>query len=304
MISQRNGLLDVLRFVAAVGIVFFHLKLPGSILGLSALSFFTVVMCFFAASSTAEDTFQVSFKKLSIRLFWPWIIWSTIYFVAKLANAYVDNTSYLGEFASWMWWTGPSMHLWFMPFAFIVSLLIVQLLAPIQLDDTLFWLLGAAIVPISLMCFYWLEFKRLDIPWEQWVSVLPATVVGVALAAARGKTNRTIGLLVIILIAFIATQWAHLQLLSSQFYLGTLVAIFGIILRLQSTRFTTWLGGISLGVYLAHPLCAAVLVHLFTMQNIWIMLLTTIALSVILAEVYRRFANYWWVPTKFAPTKQ
>lgn len=299
MISQRNGLLDVLRFVAALGIVFFHLKVPGSILGLSALSFFTVVMCYFAASSTTEESFQGIFKKLTVRLCWPWLIWSAIYILAKLTNAFVDSASYRSEFESWMWWTGPSMHLWFLPFAFTVSLLIYQLLAPIQLSDRMYWGFAAAIVPLCLICFFVVELKFLNIPWVQWVSVLPAAAVGLALAAARNQTNRIIALMIAISIAFYGTQLDHLQLLSLQFYLGTLLAIFGTMLNLRSTRFTSWLGSISLGVYLAHPLCSAALVHIFSLQNVWLVLAGTIVLSMILAEVYRRFENSWRVSPKF-----
>jgi peptidoglycan/LPS O-acetylase OafA/YrhL len=304
MISQRNGLLDVLRFVAALGIVFFHLKVPGSILGLSALSFFTAVMCCFAASSTKEESFQGRLKKLSIRLCLPWLIWSAIYMLAKLTNAYVDNASYWSEFESWMWWTGPSVHLWFLPFAFTISLLIYQLLAPIQLSDRIYWGFAAAIVPLCLICFYAVELKLLNIPWVQWVSVLPAAAVGVALAAARNQTNRTIALIFAISVAFYATQRGHLQWLSLQFYVGTLLAIFGTMLKLRGTRLTAWLGNISLGVYLAHPLCAAALAHIFSLQNVWIVLVGTIVLSMILAEVYRRFEGYWRGAPKFQTVKQ
>ena len=105
--------------------------------------------------------------------------------------------------------------------------------------------------------------------------------------------------MVAISVAFYGTQLDHLPWLSLQFYLGTLLAIFGTMLNLRSTRFTAWLGSISLGVYLAHPLCAAALVHVFSLQNVWIELVGTIVFSMVLAEVYRRFESYWWVSPKF-----
>lgn len=196
------------------------------------------------------------------------------------------------------------MHLWFLPFAFIISLLIVQLFAPVRLNNPAFCFLSISIIPLCLACFYSVELKLFGIPWEQWVSVLPAAAVGVLLAAAQGERNRTAGLVFVIFIAFIVGELAQLQSLSIEFSIGTFFAIFGIVLKCKSTSFTFWLGSISLGVYLAHPLCAAALEHVFNLQNIWTELVSTIILSIILAETYRRLEIFWRALPRLSTVKQ
>jgi peptidoglycan/LPS O-acetylase OafA/YrhL len=286
---MRNGLIDCAKYIAAIGIVLFHLKLPGGSIGLSALSFFTVILTYHGAIAANRPSLQDYADKLNLRIMWPWTIWSVIYLCAKLINAQVDHLPFSTEFDSWMWWTGPALHLWFLPFAFTASLIVWSLPTPTKVSPTLYFALTLSLFILCIACFYFATTYQLGIPWAQWNSVLPAAFMGVALAAAQRSKSRLTILICTILAAYFIGRMVNWGWAPFQFFIGSLAAMATVLWNPGCNRMTTWLGAVSLGVYLTHPLCVAILNKVLTQNSTWEKFFLTVILATMLAEIYRRF---------------
>ena len=290
---MRNGLLDCFRFAGAIGIVLFHLKMPGGTLGLSALSFFAFTMSYFAVVTKSKATFLENTEKLNRRLLWPWMFWSCAYLGAKLAKSFYLQVPYLSGFEEWMWWTGPAIHLWFLPFAFTICLLATQLLAPYRDRVQGFLLAAGAIVPICLSACYVSQLAPLGIPWTQYASVMPAVTAGVAFGMTDGSTTKMAAIAAIVVLACTLAIELIGGWLPIQFAIGSLSAIAIIPLNGYSNRLTNWLGSVALGIYLAHPLTGSISGLVVSQRNTWVHLLATLLMAVALAEIYRHIDGYF-----------
>ena len=121
---KRNATLDIARLVAAFGIVLFHSKAPGGQFGYAALPFFLMVMIMLAVPSAAHRPFGSFAKDRAARLLLPWLIWSAVYGIFKLANVVLHHKPFSDDFSLSMVLTGPAIHLWFLPFAFLACLML------------------------------------------------------------------------------------------------------------------------------------------------------------------------------------
>jgi peptidoglycan/LPS O-acetylase OafA/YrhL len=286
--STRNGFLDSLRFVAAIGIVLFHLELPGGSIGLSALDFFVVILCYFAAQNRGSNGFEYQLNRLNQRIALPWMAWGAIYFLAKVVDAHQAGLPYSGEFETYMWWTGPSLHLWFLPFAFTMGLVITQLVAPIRISTPIYWALIMCIVLLCLVCGRGVKNDVVGAPWIQWLSVLPASGIGVCLAAAERRKDRMIALFVAIVLAGLVAYRLVYTSFALQLVIGGLAATFAVLWNPGGNRFTFWLGAVSMGIYLAHPLCFAIVKKITKQDSNWLTFILTVILAIAMAETYRR----------------
>ena len=116
---QRNGTLDYARLLAAFGIVFFHAGAPGGAIGYAALPFFLMLLVVLAFPGAVRVSFPAYLRGRVQRLLVPWVIWSGVYGVLKLAELVVTGAPFGSEFSLNMILTGTALHLWFLPFAFL-----------------------------------------------------------------------------------------------------------------------------------------------------------------------------------------
>ena len=109
---RRNGFVDYARFLAALGIVWFHTHAPGKELAYSALPFFLVLL---AMPSRADAGQRAK------RLLLPFVTWSMIYAAEFTGLAMSKGNPPFGWWHTSMIVTGVSLHLWFLPFAFFIA---------------------------------------------------------------------------------------------------------------------------------------------------------------------------------------
>lgn len=242
--SGRNGSVDYLRFVGSIGIIWFHLHLPGSEIGLAALPMFVALfVCFGLGRDIAT---------LNRRLLFPWLIWSGVFGLCKVVQAVISGGAVADEFEWWMVLAGPSIHLWFLPFSYVFVLLVSQMRRRAR----------GALVVILVPCSIWLTDIALPQPFAQWVTVIPAACMGMVLNVLGPRSMRahffgwvsvSIALLMVV---------AGREVVALQYVIGISAVLMALAIRVRATWISQTLSEISFGVYLVHPLVFALVLYL------------------------------------------
>jgi len=266
--QPRNGATDLARFAGALGIVWFHAHGPGAWIGHAALQMFMALLIYHMLGADRGLPLGRTARGRARRLLGPWLAWSAIFAAAKVADGLIAGSGVAAEFEPWMLLAGPSLHLWFLPFAFAAGLAALagwRALtgrrgegAPGRIAPALFagGLLALAVLQAACLGAETLEPPR---PLRQWLHVAPAVLLGLLLHAAEARPDRLVALLATQAGLLAAGPWAGLALASEQTLLGAFFAVAAVSLRLPSGDLTRALGALSLGIYLCHPLFAAAL---------------------------------------------
>lgn len=184
--------LESLKLLASFGIVLFHLgaDLPPlwPALGYAGLPVFTMITAALAARSARATDFRTFRQRRLRRLLMPWLWWSACYGCCRGAIAAAAGKP--------IWaWVQPSMlgigtypHLWYLPYAALLTLAIGAWFA--RRGNPWTWTgLGLLALPVS----EYLMSLDLPAPLPQWLFVTPAALFGLAVshlpndAAARSR---------------------------------------------------------------------------------------------------------------------
>ena len=188
------------------------------------------------------------------RLVVPWLTWSAFYATLKLGEVVITETTLSAEFAPYMILTGPALHLWFLPFAFVVSLLAYPLVQLARFDSL--FLLPVLLTTIALFFLLIQQDRTFPIPLIQWLYGAPSICLGLALALA----GLHFWISVLILCAFTgAALLTGAQAGLEQIIIATAAFILSTAWRLPQTPLSAWASKTALGVYLAHPLVLSIL---------------------------------------------
>ncbi|MCV2447107.1 acyltransferase family protein [Paracoccus sp. DMF] len=222
--------MDYGRLVAAMGIVWFHSQAPGARLAYAALPFFLVLL---ATPSRA------GLRVRAQRLLLPFLRWSAIYAALGTALSLRHHQPPLGWWDWPMLLTGTSLHLWFLPFAFLVAMLTPMLtrrkVAPI-----------AALWGAAAFCLFGTPE---GIPLAQWSFGLIPVLVGIAYFTNGWRIAAATLILCWLMLTLGRPSADNVTILA-----GTGIALVVLAVRVAPTRLSSWCAGLSMWVYLAHPL--------------------------------------------------
>lgn len=284
----RNGTLDHARLWAALGIVLFHSGVPGAAIGYAALPFFIMLLVVMALPQAERAaSFWIFLQGRAARLLLPWLIWSGVYGGLKLADIILTGRPLSAEFELWMLLTGPSVHLWFLPFAFAASLALYPWAR--------LWPLATAKAPVlillpavALVVLGLAQDSEQPIPLPQWSLGLAGVLAGLAVALAQGKWFHLILTLLALAMAggaAFALGWTTGLL---QLMLATVVLLLCITIHRPDTPLSRWAAEVSMGVYLVHPLVTSILLRTTPLvQHSLLMALATMVGALLLAEALR-----------------
>lgn len=247
---MRNGSLDMMRLVAACGIVIFHAGGPGAAIGYAGLHFFLILLPLFAFDSGGRVRARTGRAE---RLLLPWLGWGLIFGALKLAEVVAMGKPWHVEFQLWMLVTGPALHLWFLPFAFVVTS-VLPLLQP--LSNAIAQRQGPALaVAAGLATLSGLSLGLLPMagttpPWPQYAFGIPGVLLGLAIGLSPGQRARWM-VLATLIAGFHLAGWP-------QGALQLAIAGAAILACLQMPRtagpLSRQAAGMALTVYLLHPL--------------------------------------------------
>jgi hypothetical protein len=286
--SSNNALVDYARFLGAIAIIYFHLKLPNGHLALFALSMFSTFSFYFLARQLPKLSMGSIVISRASRVLIPWVFWFAIFAIAKILDALVSERPMGGEFELWMILTGPSIHLWYLPYLFFSSIAAALLwknfvqLGSNQLLIILLYVclcVGSAFVS---------KLNVLSTPFAQWLYVLPASAFGFLVAMKPLQPKQTFSLVAISATVFCLQSLTALSVGSVQLLISSLVVVLSLSVSLERTWLSEALARASMGVYLVHPLVAAVLLRSIpSNHSIWI----TFAMTCLISTVFATAAN-------------
>jgi Acyltransferase family len=257
--TGRNGLIDYGRLLAALGIVWFNAQGPYDRIAYIALPFFLVLLALPSTSSLSAR---------AKRLLLPFLIWSVVFAMLNTALALKNNSP---PFEWWRWnmiLSGTWVHLWFLPFAFLVAAVAPWFRHPLAS-------LGAAVLVATLIV---MDGVPEAVPFGQWAFGAIPTLVGIAYFS-WGWRLAVLTLLLSSLILFLGPESPD----NITILVGTALGLVFLANQLPATQVSDWCARISLWVYLGHPL---VIIIAQSLRITYIELgLVSLVGSVILAQI-------------------
>jgi peptidoglycan/LPS O-acetylase OafA/YrhL len=265
---QRLAGIEWLRIAACFGIVWFHAHAPGASVGYGGLPAFMIVSVSLAAmprkSLSIRDVITSRFWRLGM----PWIFWSIVYGSAKLFHALFEGRPLTSEFTSSMLLYGASLHLWYLPFAMVVTA-IVNLIAikGFLRNDKL--AIGGYIISAALLlfvCSWLLTLMNGSVPFSQWVFILPSITIGMALAAIPAGRRESLpylfGILIVLMGACAFGEITTSAELAVPYCAGIFACILAWTMPQMAGSVVARIASLSFGIYLIHPLIISFLIKL------------------------------------------
>jgi surface polysaccharide O-acyltransferase-like enzyme len=253
----RNASLDYARLAAAFGIVLFHSGAAGGRTSYAALPFFVMILVVMAGRTARSMDLRGFLASRWSRLMLPWLLWSAIYAALKIADAWISGQPIGAEFEVWMLGTGPAIHLWFLPFAFVVSALLHPVIRSGLLEHAPSIGLLAALILILLL------LQRGDTglspPFAQWFFALPATMFGLILSRSPDRRSYVLFAQGLAIGVFLAAWALGAGTAALPFLIASLALTACLLLKTRETALSRICAATALGVYLVHPIISALL---------------------------------------------
>ncbi|WP_197534757.1 acyltransferase family protein [Symmachiella dynata] len=234
---------DVARLLASVAIVVFHTpQAPMKTLTISGLAYFILLLSFFPGENRAKP---LDLKKRATRLLVPWLVWCLFYGVVRLASGppiHFQLNSLL---------IGPTIHLWFLPFALLGSVICsCYLRATARLSvGAQFALLIPCVLLSQAMLF--IPGGNFVAPFGQWLYSFPLIFLGLGIGLAESMTARAHGIAVAVVVLLCLFSWIVVGEVSH--FIGGIAVLLALPWKQKDLPRLRWLAGLSMGIYLLHP---------------------------------------------------
>ena len=291
-----------LRILAALGVVSFHTHsvFPRSI-GVVGFLVLMISFCVFVVNKPDPYNLTDLVGRKAQRLLKPWLFWSIVYGGFCLAKVVYKDVPFSEVFSASMLVTGTSIHLWFLPFAFVAAVFLVLIhrtivripiavTVPTAVVIGALCLLGCSILTQSV--------QRLQTPLGQWLLGLPAVPLGFAigqsmlLESAQLRLNRYLWIVSSTAVSVLVLAWLGFGV---RFAVRYLVAVAMVCSALywqgRPDVISRILAPLSYGIYLIHPLVVVFLVRLVPAeQHPSVLLMLVIFISALVTLIIRRTA--------------
>jgi peptidoglycan/LPS O-acetylase OafA/YrhL len=265
---EKNGSIEWVRILAALGIVCFHAQTGlAAQIGYAGLPAFIAISFFLlgdvgSSGGLASRPWRGFLDRRAKRLLVPWIAWIAIYLIFDLGLAMFGLRRDVDEVvSSFNPLFGTRLHLWYLPFVFL-GMLAVRLIAPACVRVGGSWLVALALVLAALSGVVLpevLDLAQLPSPVPQFLQGTSALCYGIAIAhlvTVREPGYRTAGILGVAVAAVAIAVMRDLLNGNSwiPYGVGVSVTCLAILWPTREDAFSRVMAPLSLGIYLAHPM--------------------------------------------------
>jgi peptidoglycan/LPS O-acetylase OafA/YrhL len=253
--TERRQSIDLLRFVAAFGIVWAHMQAPYMVEGYVALALFLILTAFLSVRSLARGGVKRFWLGRLWRFFLPWVLWSAVFAALNVLRG--GWTTLIPDNAGRLL-IGPVIHLWFLPFVIFASPLVILALWVLT-SPARVWVAALGAVPLAVATIRAHDQGGLAEPLAQWAFATMPLLYG--LLSAAGQHHRAVAAPVVFagLSCGIAT---YVFGSPTAPYLVAAALLFEAVwrARLPSQQFAH-AAALAFGIYLIHPFFMLVWYH-------------------------------------------
>jgi peptidoglycan/LPS O-acetylase OafA/YrhL len=283
--ADYNRTIDLVRFLAALGIVWDHARAPFADIGYLSLALFLMLTSYFAVGSydraAAKGQAAGFWMSRAQRILVPWLAWCVFY---KLLQYYMADDPWsvplVSDWSSLL--LGSWIHLWFLPFV-MLALGLVPMMARDVRTPAAMYAFAAVLIVVGATCGWLHRHLGWPEPWPQWWFSIPLFLYGlfVALGRRNGMPWLPVATAVLASIATVGLEpgfGAFVAEFSDPDRLSTHVTgpgfasvqmalaavVFEIVWRIRIRgTWPTWLAGFAFGIYVLHPFFMLVAFKLF-----------------------------------------
>ena len=264
--SERIVNIERLRFLAAFGIVLFHTLGDRHVftktIGYSGLPVFLIVFSFLLIINQKEISFFEFTQKRFQRLIIPWLFWCIVYAAFFLLKQYYQQRVLQWSFHWNTIMMGTSIHLWYLPYAFFMSLVIFWIKKIDVGGYTLHltWVFTLLLIPSFILFSRWIDNDMLPSPLPQWLFGIPAILIGMILGIIYNMEKVCTRQLVLtgfwgsLLLLFIFLYWKNLHSMLIPYSVAALLSSLALFCRGHEDRLSLKLASLTFGIYLIHPM--------------------------------------------------
>lgn len=246
--GQQHSI-DLLRIVSAFGIVWFHMQAPGAAVGALALSLFLMIAGALAVGSARRRGGLAFWRARAQRVLEPWLAWSALYLAVDALRLGWVEAARLDDPLSLL--IGPAVHLWFLPFLVLASGLAAAAAALLTTPGRVRLAAALLAVPCALPSLA-LHEGLLPEPFAQWSVAIVPFAYGLLFAA--GRERGAPGAAPAFALIAAATGWLGWgSAFAAPLVIAALVFEGAGRLPIRHPALPA-LGGLTLGIYLVHPL--------------------------------------------------
>lgn len=247
---------DYLRVVAAIGIVVYHaVGEPAEYIGSTALGVFLLLSFQQLAQPISLKVFLL---RRSLRLVLPWVGW---WFIYAAARVWMERgfERLLSRDSIWAVLDWPALHLWYLPFIVVTTAAMLSI-RPFVRKVPLGWRWGIGGL-VGLLLMTMVPLAASIVPSKPiLVYSVPSAGFGLAYSYAlrykgEGRRRRFIAISLAMAISALIAWWAGLaDHVAVAYLLGAVIILFCTV-PMQRSVWIMRLSVLTLGIYLAHPLC-------------------------------------------------
>jgi peptidoglycan/LPS O-acetylase OafA/YrhL len=278
--GYRVANMERLRIFAASAIVFFHMcsDLPiARHLGTVGILVFLISFSAFVVNRPKPLDLESTVRRKAQRLLKPWLFWSVVYSVVVLAKVLYKNVPLSDAFQWTMLLTGSRIHLWFLPFAFVIAILLVLIHRAVADIPAIFTIVIAILAGALcvLGCSIIQSFTQPPTPLRQWILGTPAIFLGLAVGQItlqrRAEDRRNLYLFAVLSMAAVCAVhvwifnglWAdYAAKFAVRYFASVTLVCFALHWQGNLDQISRKLASLSYGVYLVHPLVLVFLCEL------------------------------------------
>ncbi len=227
----------------------------------------------------------------------PWLFWSIIYVGYKLFKQSVQHTEFSDNFTYIMFITGPCIHLWYLPFAFIMAI-VINVLQRFMVDMSalvtilIMTVSGVAFLSLSSIA---LSTMALPIPLPQWIFGIPAVPLGFAVGKVNASTSGRLqkflyfGFAITICVVSLVLYYLGYRIVIKQYSLGLVLVCIAFMWNFKWNPLLHRFASLTLGIYLIHPLVDSALKYVIKPTlNPWLVLILVFLISSVAIMVLQK----------------